>query len=50
LKQYTGEALQKVMITDRNQTLHLLVYQMLPLDQGWRIGGVQIIRQPKSDT
>jgi len=28
----------------------VLVYQMLPLDQGWRIGGVQIIRQPKSDT
>lgn len=50
VEQYTGQALQKVMITDRNQTLHLLVYQMLPLDQGWRIGGVQIIRQPKSDT
>lgn len=50
VEQYSGQSLQKVMITDRNQTLHVLVYQMLPLDQGWRIGGVQIIRQPKSDT
>jgi alpha-D-ribose 1-methylphosphonate 5-triphosphate diphosphatase PhnM len=50
VEQYTGQALQKVMITDRHKTLHLLIYQMLPLDQGWRIGGVQIVRQPKSDT
>ena len=47
---YATHALQKVMITDNQKTLHLLVYQMVPIDQGWRIGGVQIVRQPKSDT
>ena len=47
---YASHALQKVMITDTQKTLHLLVYQMVPVDQGWRIGGVQIVRQPKSDT
>jgi len=46
---YASHALQKVMITDTQKTLHLLVYRMVPIDQSWRIGGVQIVRQPKSD-
>jgi len=50
VEQYASHSLQKVMITDTQKTLHLLVYQMVPIDQGWRIGGVQIVRQPKSDT
>lgn len=50
VEQYRDHALQTVMITDYNKTLHLLVYQMVAIDKGWRIGGVQIIRQPKSDT
>jgi len=50
VEQYASHSLQKVMITDTKKTLHLLVYQMVPIDQSWRIGGVQIVRQPKSDT
>jgi hypothetical protein len=47
---YSNHALQTVMITDFNKTLHILVYEMVPIDEGWRIGGVQVVRQPKSDT
>jgi len=50
VEHYSDYSLQKVMITDRNKTLHILVYEMVPIDQSWRIGGVQIVRQPKSDT
>lgn len=50
VEQYRDHALQKVMITDSNKTLHILVYEMLPVEKTWRIGGVQIMRQPKSDT
>lgn len=50
VEQYRDHALQTVMITDYNKTLHILVYEMIPVDKTWRIGGVQIVRQPKSDT
>ncbi len=47
---YSNHALQTIMITDFNKTLHILVYEMVPSNEGWRIGGVHVIRQPKSDT
>ena len=50
VEQYRDHALQTVMITDHNKTLHILVYEMLPMDQTWRIGSVKLLRQPKSDT
>ncbi|MCD8565500.1 MAG: DUF4864 domain-containing protein [Burkholderiaceae bacterium] len=50
VEQYRDHALQTVMITDHNNTLHILVYEMVPIDKTWRIGGVKIVRQPKSDT
>lgn len=50
LEQYANYALQKVMITDYKKTLHILVYEMLPLGNTWRIGGVQIMKLPGSDT
>jgi len=50
VEQYASYTLQKVMVTDLNKTLHILVYEMVPVGQGWRIGSVQILRQPKSDT
>lgn len=39
-------ALQRVMIADQNNVLHLLVYQLEPIDQQWRISGVQILALP----
>lgn len=50
VEQYSDHALQSVMITDHNKTLHILVYEMIPVDQGWRIGGVRVVTQRKSDT
>lgn len=50
VEHYRDHSLQTVMITDYNKTLHILVYEMVPIDKTWRIGGVQILRQPKSDT
>lgn len=47
---YRDYALQTVMITDNNKTLHILVYEMVPIDKTWRIGGVEVVQQPKSDT
>lgn len=49
IEQHGGRALQKVMLTDQHQTLHMLIYQMRKIDKNWRISGVQIILQPKSD-
>ena len=49
IEQYRDHALQKVMIIDHHKTLHMLVYEMVPMTQGWRIGGVHVLREPKSD-
>jgi hypothetical protein len=50
LEQRGDYALQSVMITDNQNTLHLLVYEMIPMEQTWRIGGVRIVPQRKTDT
>lgn len=50
LEQYATYALQKVMITDYQKTLHILVYEMLPMGNSWRIGGVQIVKLPGTAT
>ncbi|MFY9347736.1 MAG: DUF4864 domain-containing protein [Orrella sp.] len=39
-------ALQRVMVTDQQNTLHLLVYQLVPINQDWRISGVEILAMP----
>lgn len=39
-------ALQRVMVTDQQNTLHLLVYQLEPVNEDWRIRGVQILPIP----
>ncbi len=39
-------ALQRVMITDQNNTLHILRYQLVPINQRWRISGVEILEMP----
>lgn len=35
---------QKVQIVDAKGRQHLLLYRMVQTDQGWRIGGVQILQ------
>jgi hypothetical protein len=50
LEEYPTYALQKVMVTDRDKALHILLYQMLPVDNEWRIGGVRILKMPGSTT
>jgi len=39
-------ALQKVMIIDQNNALHILRYQLVPINQRWRISGVEILEIP----
>ncbi|MBK5928253.1 DUF4864 domain-containing protein [Rhodobaculum claviforme] len=39
-----GGQVQRVMIRDRDGTLHFLDYLMLPGEGGWNIAGVQILR------
>lgn len=39
-------ALQRVMITDQQNNLHILLYQLEPVSQNWRISGVQILALP----
>jgi hypothetical protein len=39
-------ALQRVLITDQDNALHLLRYQLVPINQRWRITGVEILEMP----
>lgn len=43
LREVDGALWQKVMITDSNGRVHLLDYQMIPLTEGWKINGVQLL-------
>jgi hypothetical protein len=47
---HAGQVFQRVMITDNNQAIHLLIYQMIPVGTQWRVGGVQILPTAKTDT
>ncbi len=46
LRDIDGQLWQKVIIRDEFGAVHLLDYQMLQTDDGWRINGVQILRTP----
>ena len=46
LRDVEGRMFQKVMITDAQGRVHLLDYQMIDLESGWKINGVQIITAP----
>ncbi len=43
LREIAGALWQKVMITDANGRVHILDYQMIPLEGGWKINGVQLL-------
>ncbi len=46
LRNEGGRLWQKVMVRDRSGALHVLDYQMIETDQGWRINGVQLLETP----
>jgi hypothetical protein len=46
LRDIAGNLWQKVQIRDRKGTVHVLDYQMIQTDDGWRINGVQLLRAP----
>ncbi len=43
LREIAGALWQKVMITDANGRVYILDYQMIPLEGGWKINGVQLL-------
>ena len=45
LEERAGSVLQRVLVTDRAGALHVLEYEMLPGEQGWRIDGVRLLRE-----
>ena len=46
LREYEGAMWQKVQIIDAKGFAHVLLYRMEATDEGWRIGGVQVLKQP----
>lgn len=46
LRNIAGNLWQKVQIRDRKGKLHVLDYQMIETEDGWRINGVQLLRAP----
>ena len=43
LREVAGALWQKVMITDEKGKVHLLDYQMVQKESGWKINGVQLL-------
>lgn len=39
-------AFQRVMITDQDNALHILLYQLEPINERWRISGVEVLTLP----
>ena len=46
LREYEGAMFQKVRIIDQKGAMHTLMYRMIETPEGWRIGGVQILKEP----
>lgn len=46
LRAVAGGLYQKVAVTDLAGRLHVLEYEMIADGAGWRVGGVQVLRQP----
>ncbi len=43
LREVAGNLWQKVMITDGDGRVHILDYQMIQQENGWKINGVQLL-------
>ena len=46
LREIEGALWQKVLITDAKGVAHVLDYQMIEREDGWKINGVRLIPQP----
>lgn len=46
LREVAGNLWQRVMITDQNGAVHLLDYQMVNLESGWKINAVHLLQEP----
>ena len=46
LKEIGGSIFQRVQVTDAKGITHLLLYQMVETEAGWRIGSVQLLDAP----
>ncbi len=46
LRDVAGNLWQKVMIRDRQGSMHVLDYQMIQTPDGWKINGVQLLQAP----
>ncbi|MEM6386508.1 MAG: DUF4864 domain-containing protein [Pseudomonadota bacterium] len=46
LRDVAGNLWQKVMIRDQAGRTHVLDYQMIETADGWKINGVQLLKQP----
>lgn len=47
LRDLDGRLWQKVMVRDQSGRLHVLDYQMIETEAGWRINGVQLLPAPE---
>ena len=45
LREVSGRLVQRVMVVDQTGRVHLLDYQMVETDSGWKINGVQLVPQ-----
>ena len=50
LREIAGALWQKVLIRDQKGGVHILDYQMIPTENGWKINGVQVLRAPDVNT
>ncbi|MDJ0640273.1 MAG: DUF4864 domain-containing protein [Paracoccaceae bacterium] len=46
LREIQGNLWQKVLIRDQAGAMHVLDYQMIQTENGWKINGVQILKRP----
>lgn len=44
-RQEAGSLWQKVLVTDQSGVVHVLDYEMIPTESGWRIGAVLLIKR-----
>lgn len=44
LREIAGALWQKVMITDAEGVVHILDYQMIEVENGWKINGVHLLK------
>ncbi len=47
LRELQGRLWQKIMVRDQAGKFHVLDYQMIETDAGWRINGVQLLPAPE---